>query len=409
MKDFNKLFICIMLSFAAAFAAVNIFLSVSDDTSGDRPYNVEIKRLCDSIEKGESPDISGLNYITNVGEYNDQADFFTPGSDYAVREINGRLYRFDYSHTPDGGGISVYAVNISIVAAAVIVAAAFIFIKIRFLKPFNKLSEMPYELSKGNLTIPLEESRNKYFGKFLWGVNILRENMEQQKQRELQLQKEKQTTLLSISHDIKTPLSAIRLYSSALAKGLYDDREMQREISGKINLKVDEIERFIAELTRSAGEDFLRLEVNDGEFYLSEVMDKITDYYSEKLSLNKTLFYVGKFSDCVIKGDADRYIEILQNVIENAVKYGDGERIFIEFSDEEDCRCITVKNSGCTLPEPELVHIFDSFWRGSNSEGRTGSGLGLYICRQLARKMDGEIFGEINDSYMYMTIVMRKA
>ncbi len=57
--------------------------------------------------------------------------------------------------------------------------------------------------------------------------------MEQQKQRELDLQRDKKMLLLSLSHDIKTPLSAIKLYSKALSKGLYDGREKQIEIAEK--------------------------------------------------------------------------------------------------------------------------------------------------------------------------------
>ena len=68
-----------------------------------------------------------------------------------------------------------------------------------------------------------------------------------------------------------------------------------------------------------------------------------------------------------------------------------------------------VTNSGNTLPESELSHIFESFWRGSNSERDKGSGLGLYICRQLMHKMDGEIFADIQGDFMCVTTVFRKA
>lgn len=68
----------------------------------------------------------------------------------------------------------------------------------------------------------VKEDKSRFFGRFIWGVDLLRENMEQQKQRELDLQRDKKMLLLSLSHDIKTPLSAIKLYSKALSKGLYD-------------------------------------------------------------------------------------------------------------------------------------------------------------------------------------------
>ena len=95
--------------------------------------------------------------------------------------------------------------------------------------------------------------------------------------------------------------------------------------------------------------------------------------------------------------------------MENAVKYGDGRRISITVDEEEDCKLITVSNTGCTLPDEETPHIFDSFWRGSNSSGKPGSGLGLYICRQLMSKMNGDIFARCENGIMNITAVFRMA
>lgn len=118
---------------------------------------------------------------------------------------------------------------------------------------------------------------------------------------------------------------------------------------------------------------------------------------------------IGEYSDCILKGDPNRFVEVLQNIIENAIKYGDGHTIEILFSKEENCRLVTVRNSGCTLSDAELPHIFESFWRGSNVGNNSGSGLGLYICRQLMHKMDGDIFAEIEEGMMCVTVVIREA
>lgn len=110
---------------------------------------------------------------------------------------------------------------------------------------------------------------------------------------------------------------------------------------------------------------------------------------------------------CILKGDLDRAVEVLQNVIENAIMYGDGKYIKLQFSSEEDCRLITVANSGGMFSQNELPYIFDSFWRGSNVGNHSGSGLGLYICRQLMIKMDGEIYANSQENEMQVTIVLR--
>ena len=154
--------------------------------------------------------------------------------------------------------------------------------------------------------------------------------------------------------------------------------------------------------------DFMNFDVNNSEFYLSQVIGKISDYYTDKLSVIGTEFGIDRFDDCMLSGDSDRLEEVLQNIIENAIKYGDGKTISLNFSDEEDCKLITVSNSGCTLPDAELPHIFDSFWRGSNTGSQQGSGLGLYICRRLMNGMNGDIFAEASSGTMKVTVVCRK-
>ena len=189
----------------------------------------------------------------------------------------------------------------------------------------------------------------------------------------------------------------------------YQGIEKQREIAESINSKADEIESYVSGIISASREDFLSLEVNMGEFYLSELIDAINKYYNEKLALVGTELCIENFGNCLIKGNIDRSCEVFQNIIENAVKYGDSKRISIDFSEEEGCILIAVKNGGCTLSVTELPHIFESFWRGANAKSKEGAGLGLYICRQLMHKMGGEAFAEISSDIFSITTVFVKA
>lgn len=411
MKNFNRIMVAVIALIVLIFAGANLILINHKSTDSGRPYRVEINRIALEIkEKGfESVDLSKYSYVTAIQKSSaDNLAFYNGESDYMLREIDGEIYRFDYLVSGENDRSIIVMVNIILGVMSALMIGIMLFIRTKILSPFDKLKEVPYELSRGNLTMPIKESKSRFFGRFMWGVDLLRENMEQQKQRELALQKEKKTLLLSLSHDIKTPLAAIKLYAKALSKGLYTDKKKQLEIVENINQKADEIENFVTQIIKASSEDFLELEVNNGEFYLSELMNSITLYYREKLSLVHIDFCIGKYCDCILKGDVDRSIEVLQNIIENAVKYGDGGCIEILFDEEEGCQLVIVRNSGCTLPDAELLHIFDSFWRGSNSDGKSGSGLGLYICRQLMNKMGGDIFAEIKESHMTVTAVFSK-
>ncbi len=400
MKAFNRIFAAVILILAVLWVSANIILS-ADGSGGGRPYRVEINRLALQIEEYGYADVSECQYVINIERYGE--NFYSTESDYAVREINGVLYRFDYTAEDGGGTRLLLTVNVILGVMAVLIISVLAYVKFAVIAPFEKLTDVPYELSKGNLTVPLKETKNRFFGRFIWGVDMLRENIEQQKSRELDLLREKKLLLLSLSHDIKTPLSVIKLYSKAFSKGLYKSAERQLQIVESIYAKADEIEGYVSQIAAASREDFLSLDVTVREFYLSELVTKIKDYYAEKLSLTGTEFSVSKHADCILSGDFDRSIEVLQNVMENAVKYGDGKTVSIDFSEEDGCVLVTVRNSGCTLADTDLPHVFESFWRGTNAEKIDGSGLGLYISRKLMRKMNGEIFAEIKDGVMYVT------
>ncbi len=407
MKAFNRIFSAVTVAIILLFAVVNMILA-ADKADGSRQYRVEISRLVHEIETNGSADISECVYVTNIERYGEK--FYSTDSDYIIYEINGELYRFDYNI--NSGSSKTYftgIMNAALGVLAILFIAVMLYIKHTILVPFERLSSLPYELSKGNLTAPVTETKNRFFGKFLWGINVLRENIEQQKQRELEMQKEKKMLLLSLSHDIKTPLSAIKLYSAALSKNLYPDTEKQHKIAESITEKADEIEGYVSQIITASREDLLSLEVDMGEFYLSELIEKITGYYREKLALIKTDFIVGKYKNCLLSGDLNRSVEVLQNMMENALKYGDGRRVELIFPEDDECVQIAVTNGGCTLGKDDLPHIFESFWRGANAENIRGSGLGLYICRQLMRKMNGEIFAEIDNDIITVTAVFARA
>lgn len=413
MGAWKKIFITVIVLVMMIFILANTALIYQKISETGRPYRVEINRAAFQIEKNgyKNIDLSQYEYISQIIKYSD--DFYNTGSDYAIREINGQLYRFDYSTKNSSGHVQfIILLNITLAAMTAVIAGILFYIRAKIILPFEHLMDVPYELSKGNLTVPVKENKNHFFGKFLWGIDLLRENIEQQKQRELKLQKEKKTLLLALSHDIKTPLSAIKLYSKALSRNLYQDAEKQQELAESINKKADEIEGYVSQIISASREDFLSLDVKNGEFYLSDLIQEIKTYYSEKLALVKTEFIIGTYRNCLLFGDLDRSIEVLQNIIENAIKYGDGRRVKLLFPTEEEGVLIAVRNSGCTLDKAQLPHIFESFWRGANSENIHGSGLGLYICRQLMHKMNGEIFAEtdskLDENFITVTAVFGK-
>ena len=409
MLKFDKLF-ALLAALAVISGIAAAYIIGNDKQRSSRKYKLEISRVEQEIRAGNEVSAEDHDHITDITVYSGQKDFFTSDSHYVIRDINGQLYRIDYSDdaTSDHSRILICTELIIAVSFAVVMLIL-LYIRKNIIKPFNHISELPYELSKGNITAPLTENKSRYFGKFIWGLDMLREQIENSKIREIEHIRNEKTLLLSLSHDIKTPLSAVKLYSEAIEKGLYSDIERCRSAAKNISEKVDVIESYVKDIISNTSNSVIDYEIKVYDVYQSEVMKKVLKSYKDRFEANGTQLKDEVSGDCLLHVDPDRLAEVLQNILDNAIKYGNGKLITISYSDEESYRLITVSNSGCTLPENELSHIFNSFWRGSNTGNKPGSGLGLYICRKLMNDMLGEVFAEIKDNTMCITVVCPKS
>ena len=405
MKAFRRLCIAVTAVFLILAAVMNIFmLKSSRDEEG--LYRVEAKRLADDIADTGSFDLSGYPHITGVFTEED-GPLYVSDEHYVIIEAGGKLYRAEYSKEDPSRGLLLINCIFAAVFLMIVILLRYIYKCI--IAPFGRLKDVPRELAKGNLAVPIPEEKSRFFGKFTWSVNMLRENIEGSRKKELTMQKEKKLLLLSLSHDIKTPLSAIKLNAKALAKGLYKDEEKRRAAAESINSRADEIESFVSEITRAASEDFMNFEANQQEVFMSVIIEKISARYAPQLAMTGTEFVIGDFDDCILSCDPDRLGECVQNLVENAIKYGDGRRIELGFDKMDGCELITVSNTGCTLEAKEMPQIFDSFQRGSNAENIRGNGLGLFICKKLMSLMGGEIYAGIKDDCFSVTLVVKLA
>lgn len=407
MKRYNGI-LAVTLLLYPVLALVIYLLFQSQSATQQMRYKVELNTLMQGFEsegRFTEPDLRGLDYVCGV--------HFLPAETASTREISAFFrnqngvhtavrplfsedsllgyVRFDY--TPESQNRRLLRLAEGVWLFSWLLAFSVLcYLRQKILKPFHVLSEMPYELSKGNLQGDLPENKSRFFGKFVWGIAMLRDTLTAAKGRELKLEKEKKLLLLSLSHDIKIPLSAIKLYARALRESVYASEKERLYAAGQIEKHAVEIENFVREIMHTASEDILAIEVNNGEFYLKKYIDKIQAFYAPKCRLVLTDFRIGSYDNKLLRGDFDRAFEVMENLMENAFKYGDGGEIRITFYEEDYCQVIEIFNSGIPVAEEEIPHLFDSFYRGGNTDGRDGNGLGLYISKQIMRKMDGEIF-----------------
>lgn len=433
MKNYNRLILLSLLFYALSAVFTGMVLKGQQKEKGQL-YKVGINRILAEIKKeadaktadGDKTDMADIVNRIDLQAYEQilsvaylpasgadrqsVLDFYdgVNGAQSSIRPYykydgTGNLHgvsasgqpegylRFDYRSTVSGRQILYWAEGALLLMELFMLSVLF-YLKHHLVQPFHKMQDMVFALSKGNLQGEVRADKNQYFGKFLWGLNELKDELRVSRMRELELQKQKKLLLLSLSHDIKTPLNMIQLYAKALEDGIYPTEAGQKKIYRQICEKAVQIEKFAGEIMKASREDIIHIEVEKGEFYLKDLVQWMENVYGEKCALRRCSLTIGAYQNRMLRGDVHRLMEVFENLFANAWKYGDGRVIQISFDEEDYCQLIRMFNTGETVSQEEFVHLFDSFFRGKNTRGQQGNGLGLYICREIMQKMDGGIF-----------------
>lgn len=298
--------------------------------------------------------------------------------------------------------------NIALAIAAVIILIYGLWIRSRLILPFNDLSDYPERLSKGQLTEKLPEKKDKFFGRYVWSMNMLSDKLERDRQTIGRMSIERQKFVTTLVHGIKTPTASIKLLAEAIATGLYDPEgrinEKDAELAGKIQKNASDIEDLIEKVMEEGTTAVFEYDPEVEPFYREEIIKFIDKEYSNKLRMNRIPYNLESEGNPIINSDKDGIFRILRQLMDNAIKYGDGTGITLSLEKNEEGHFITVKNNGEPLPDTEVVFVFNSMWRGSNSSGVSGNGVGLYEARLIARKLGGDIRMKTEENYTELVL-----
>lgn len=422
MKNYNRVILAIVICYIAlaSFLGYKMF---TVDQQASNTYRVEVNRIMSQFGNDGrfyEMDLQNYNYVQRISfldssstdaklvkqfykEENNQSQVIQPLYNYEGRILG--YVKFIYQTSNQNLYQLFVMAEVALLILVIIITIVLFYVKNHIIQPFRQVQDLPIQIAKGNLKKEIKEEKNRYMGNFLWGLNQLKDTLEVSKKRQLMLLKEKKQLLLSLSHDIKTPLNLIKLYNKSLENDMFCDAQSKQNAYIQINKKVDEIEHYVDEIIKSSREDIIDIDVKNEEFYLEDLLERVVPIYQERCDVRNIAYKVHKFQNCLVKGDIIRSQEVLENILENALKYGDGRNIEISCYEEEYCQLIKISNTGGSLSDHEIVHVFDSFFRGANSMGKQGSGLGLYICQCIMQKMGGAIYAERLDEGMAFVVV----
>lgn len=151
--------------------------------------------------------------------------------------------------------------NGGIIVSFLMIFLFFGYVHLRILRPFHHFSEYPLRLSRGEISQKLPEIKNRLFGKFIWGVNMLGDKLANDKKQIDRLLRERQVLLTTLARGIKTPVVNIKLYASAIATGLYQPdgkvNEKDAKVAEKIDKNADEITALVRELLETKEVEFV--------------------------------------------------------------------------------------------------------------------------------------------------------
>jgi len=195
------------------------------------------------------------------------------------------------------------------------------------------------------------------------------------------------------SHELKTPLAAIRLLSDSILQNPEIDAETSREFVSDIGSEAERLARTTDKLLRLTRLDN-RIEGQVDRVELGEVVNSALRILRPLAAENNvSLMYKNEGSACVMANKDDIY-QIVFNLVENAIKYNvPGGQVEIVTDVEGDKCSFAVLDTGIGIPEKDIPYIFDRFYRVDKARSREagGSGLGLSIVRDLVREYGGEI------------------
>ena len=435
MSKIKRLYIFILILYLGLAAGLFFYVR-SQDSRSYQERNVFINRFTAkvnslddeltselieeiySLEKSSYKSQFGSDILPDKISYVSLEDNIPNESDYGDQRV---AYVYDEYGNISGLLLFEYAENdnkhyltyLVVIAGSLLIIIAFIiYLQIRILKPFEDLTDYAVKISKNELSQKLPESKNRYFGRFIWGVNMLSDQIAGDKERIGKLMKERQTMLTTIAHGIKTPVSNITLYASSIETGLYQSdkkpNQVDAEIAAKIEKNAGDINRLVEEMINTSSTGMVDFEPKIQAFYINEVEEYIREEYSNRLEVQRIPLEIDSCQNAMINSDKSGIFRIITQLMENAIKYGDGTGIKVSIDKQEEGYYFSVKNKGKTLPENEIPYIFGSFWRGSNAQGIKGSGIGLFEARTIASRLGGDIYVKQEDGEIEFIVFIEK-
>ncbi len=252
--------------------------------------------------------------------------------------------------------------------------------------PFLRLEAFATDVANGDLDAPLAYERSNPFGQFAWAFDHLRTQLVRAHAAEAASLAAHKTALASLSHDLRTPLAALRAHAEALELGLARTPEEQAEYERLIMRKCDEAAGLVEDLLTHALADMERIDVTCEPTPIAPVLRNCVAGFS-----SVTATSCARIDDALLTVDPKRLAQAIDNLLANAAKYAPDARVEVSSACADGTCTIAVRDFGPGVCPEDLPFLKDRFYRGANAADNAGAGLGLFIAEHLACRMGGTL------------------
>ena len=236
---------------------------------------------------------------------------------------------------------------------------------------------------------------------FISGLVAVMHDVTEQEQNE----RDRREFVSNVSHELRTPLTSMRSYIETLSEGAWQDQEMAPRFL-KITLdETDRMIRMINDLLDLSRMDNGNLKLNLEMVNFNELVNFVLDRFDVIISNgDKKYKIIREFTQrpLFVEVDADRMIQVIDNIMNNAIKYSpDGGKITIRLMETHNNVILSISDQGLGIPKKDLSRIFDRFYRVDKARARKqgGTGLGLAISKEVVKALGGTIWATSIENY----------
>ena len=264
--------------------------------------------------------------------------------------------------------------------------------------PLAKLRRATQNIKEGNLDFELDVEGNDEFSELCRDFEEMRIRLKESAEEKVLLDKENKELISNISHDLKTPITAVKGYVEGIMDGVADTPEKMERYVRTIYNKTNEMDHLINELTFYSKIDTNRIPYNFSKLNVEDYFNDCADEVGLELETRGVELIYANYVDnnVMVIADGEQIRRVIHNIVSNSLKYMDKKKgiIQIRVKDVGDFIQVEIEDNGKGIAQKDLPYVFERFYRTdvSRNSSKGGSGIGLSIVRKIMEDHGGKVW-----------------